>query len=401
MFLKSFKYRLYPDEEQKVFLEKHFGCCRFVYNHFLALRSNTYKVEKKDISGFECKKLLVPLKKEHPWLREVNSQSLQQSVLNLEVAFQRFFKGLGRYPCFKKKKEKQSFSIPQNFRIESNKLFIPKLKSGIKIKLHRSLEGTLKTLTISRELTGKYYASVVCEVKIQPLPRVEREVGIDLGLTHFATLSTEEKIEHPKPLLKLERKLKTLQRWLSRKKKGSRNREKMRLRVAKLHERIKNQRADFLHKLSKRLISENQAIYLEDLHVKGMIRNKILSKAISDSGWGEFIRQLQYKALWYGRTLRQIPRFYPSSKACSICHFVIPELKLSQRVWTCPNCKTVHDRDINASVVIKQVGRDTSELTPAERLTSTSLALSMRQVASMKQETQASLILRCMGSLTP
>jgi putative transposase len=177
---------------------------------------------------------------------------------------------------------------------------------------------------------------------------------------------------------------------LSRKKKGSHNREKMRLKVARFDEKIKNPGIDFLHKLSYKVISENQAIYLEDLHVKGMIRSKNLSKAISDSGWGEFIRQLQYKALWDGRKLRQIPRYYPSSKECSICHFVIPELKLSQRVWACPNCKTVHDRDINASVVIKQVGRDTSKLPPVERLISTSLTLSMKQIASMKQETHAS-----------
>jgi putative transposase len=202
MFLKSFKYRIYPDEEQKDFFERHVGCCRFVYNHFLALRSNKYKTEKKNISGFDCKRLLVSLKKEHPWLKEVNSQSLQQSVIDLEVAFRRFFKGLGKYPCFKKKRGKQSFAVPQNFRIEDNKLFIPKLKAGMKIKLHRPLEGILKTLTIAKEPTGKYYAFIICEADIKYLPKTENEVGIDLGLAHFAIFSTSEKIEHPKTFFK-------------------------------------------------------------------------------------------------------------------------------------------------------------------------------------------------------
>ena len=382
---KTFKYRLYPNKEQKVFLEKHFGGCRFVYNYFLALRSEKYKTEKKNVSGFECERMLPSLKKEFSWLKEINSQSLQQAVLNLERAFQGFFKKLGGYPCFKKKKGRQSFLVPQHFRIENNKLFIPKLKSGIKIKPHRFPEGTPKTLTISKEPSGKYYASITCEVEIEPLPKRDSEVGIDLGLEHFATLSTGEKVDYPRFLLKSERKLRSLHRWLSRKKKGSHNREKARLRVARLYEKTRNQRVDFLHKLSKRLISENQAIYLEDLNVKGMVRNRHLSKAISDSGWGEFVRQLGYKSLWYGRTFRQIPRFYPSSKECSICHFVIPRLELSQRSWVCPNCGTVHDRDLNASVVIKQVGQGLPELTPVEKRASTSV-FSMRQVASLKQE---------------
>ncbi len=387
MALKAYKYRIYPDKEQKVFLERHFGSCRFVYNHFLAMVSNSYKTEKKSISGFQCKRMLVSLKKDYPWLKDINSQSLQQSVINLDMAYKRFFKRLGEYPQFKKKIGRQSFSVPQNFRIEGNKLFIPKLKTDIKIKLHSSLDGDIKTLTISKEPSGKYYISVSCEVVVQPLPSVQQKIGVDLGITHFAALSTGEKIEHPKSLRKSEKRLISLQRQLFRKQKGSNNRNKARLKVATLHEKIKSQRKDFLHKLSRRLISENQVICLETLNVKGMVRNRHLAKAISDSGWGEFTRQIQYKADWYGRTLKQIPMFYPSSKKCNICHFVMAELKLSQRMWTCPNCGAIHDRDDNASNVIKTVGQDMPEVTPAERRTTTILSMkAIQQVRSMKQD---------------
>lgn len=390
MIHKAYKYRLYPTKKQEEFLDRHFGCCRFVYNHFLALRKDAWQKDKQSISGFECKRQLKGLKTEFPWLKEVNSQSLQDAVLNLEKAYRRFFKKQSGYPKFKKKRNRQCFTVPQHFKIENSYLYIPKLGNGFKIKLHRPMTGIPKSLAISKTPTGKYFVSITCDTVIEKLSLVAQETGIDLGLTHFATLSTGEKIEHPKILRQSEKQLKRLQKELSRKQKGSKNRDKAKLRVAIKHEKIANQRNDFLHKLSFRMINENQVTYLEDLNVKGMVKNRHLSKAISDSGWGEFIRQAQYKADWYGRTVKQIPRFYPSSKECNVCHFVIPELKLSQRSWTCPNCGTVHNRDDNASNVILNVGQDMPELTPVERMTSVTSILSMKQVNSKKQETLAS-----------
>jgi len=387
---KAYKYRLYPTKEQAVFLDKHSGCCRFIYNHFLALWRDTWKNSKQSISGFECKRQLKALKIEFPWLKEVNSQSLQESVLNLEKSYRRFFRGLSKYPVFKKKRNRQGFTVPQNFEIEDEHLYIPKLETGIKIKLHRSMSGIPKSLTISKTSTGRYFASITCETVIEKLPLVEQSVGVDIGLTAFATLSTGEKVEHPRMLKASEKHLKKLQCQMSKKKKGSHNRAKACLRVAILHEKIANQRNDFLHKLSFRLINENQVICLEDLNVKGMIKNSHLSKAISDSGWGEFVRQTKYKAEWYGRTVKQIPMFYPSSKECSVCHFVNSSLELSDRTWTCPNCGIVHDRDENASNVILKVGQDMPELTPVERMAAVTSIMSMKQVNLKKQETLAS-----------
>jgi len=399
MTLRAYKYRLYPTEEQKVFLDKHFGCCRFIYNHFLALRKETWEKDKQTISGFECKRQLRTLKKEFPWLKEVNSQSLQDAVLNLEKSYRRFFKGLASYPNFREKRNRQCFAAPQHFRIEDSYIYIPKFDTGIKIKLHREMTGIQKSLAISKTPTGKYFVSITCETVVEKLPFVEQQIGVDLGLSRFASLSTGEKVEHPKLLRQSEKQLKRLQRKLSRKQKGSMNRDKTRLLVALKHEKIANQRRDFLHKLSSRLINENQVVCIEDLSVKGMVRNRHLSKAISDSGWGEFVRQVKYKADWYGRTVKEIPKFYPSSKTCSICGFVYGGLTLSERFWTCPSCSAVHDRDDNASNVILNVGQGMPELTPVERMTSISSIFSMRQVSLKKQETLASKKMH--GVLTP
>ncbi|MFH1454576.1 MAG: RNA-guided endonuclease TnpB family protein [Armatimonadota bacterium] len=390
MTLKGHKYRIYPNAAAIRILEQHFGSVRYVYNYFLGLRIKAYKEEGKTIDGFSCKRMLVELKKEKSWLKDINSQSLQQFVLDLEKSYRRFFKGLGGYPVFKKKANRQSFAVPQNFKTIDGKLYIPKLKNGINIKLHRELEGCAKTVIISKSPTGKYYASFSCEVEIDKLPKNNKEIGVDLGLNHFAILSNGEKIEHPKTLRRSQKKLSRLQRKLSGKQKGSSNRNKARLKVAALHEKIGNQRKDFLHKLSFRLIRENQAIHLEELIVKNMVKNRCLSKAISDSGWGEFTRQLDYKSEWYGRQFNQIPRFYPSSKTCNVCGFVFKELQLSQRSWNCTDCGSIHDRDINAANVILSVGQDMPELTPVERLAPTSSVLSMKQVSSVKQEALAS-----------
>jgi putative transposase len=390
MIHKAFRYRIYPTTEQKFFLERHFGCCRFVYNYFLALRSEKWKNEQVRISGFDCKKMLPDVKCQFPWLTKVNSQSLQYAVLNLESAYRRFFKRLGQYPKFHKKHSRQAFAIPQNFVLGGGNLRLPKLQSPIRVKQHRPLGGSPKNLTIIKESSGKYYVSVVCECEPHPLPVVESSVGVDLGLKNLAVLSTGQKIGHPKWLRQSEKRLIRIQRRLSHKVKGSKNRQKARLLVARLHERIKNQRQDFLHKLSHQLINENQVVSIEGLRVRNMVRNRQLAKSISDSGWSELARQIHYKAEWSGRTVKIIDTFTPTSTPCSECGYINKDLTLSQRVWVCPECLVVHDRDHNASVNIEVIGRDTPEVTPAERRAAAVSILSMRQVRSLKQETLAS-----------
>lgn len=387
--LKAYRYRIYPTDQQKDFLEQHFGCCRFVYNHFLALRTEKWKNEQVSLSGFDCKKMIPELKRQNPWLAEINSQSLQSAVLNLESAYRRFFKGLGKHPRFHKKHSRQAFSVPQSFVLAGDRLRIPKLKTLIRVKQHRLLVGSPKDLTIIREASGKYYASVVCECESVALPVSTCTVGVDLGLKDLAVLSTGEKIEHPKWLRKAEKQLARKQRQLSRKVKGSSNRQKARVQVARIHEHVKNQRQDFLHKLSHRLILENQEVSIEGLRVRNMVKNRRLAKSISDSGWSELARQLNYKAEWCGRTVKVINTFAPSSKACSVCGHINKELKLSQRVWHCPSCLVVHDRDVNAAVNIEVIGRDAPEVTPAERRAAAVSVFSIKQVRSKKHRVGA------------
>ncbi|HMK43710.1 MAG TPA: RNA-guided endonuclease TnpB family protein [Dissulfurispiraceae bacterium] len=274
MLHRAYRYRIYPTEDQKQFLEQHFGCCRFVYNHFLALRAKKWKNEQISVSGFDCKGMLPELKRQHPWLAEVNSQSLQAAVLNLESAYRRFFKGLGKYPRFHKKHSRQACSVPQNFVLAEGKLRIPKLKTSIRIKHHRLLGGSPKNLTIIKESSGKYYALVVCDCEPKPLPASPHSVGVDLGLKDLAVLSSSEKIEQPKWLRKAEKRLAKAQCRPSRKVKGSNNRQKSRVLVARLHEHIKNQRKDILHKLSHRLIIENRVVSIEGLRVSNMVKNR-------------------------------------------------------------------------------------------------------------------------------
>jgi len=403
---KAYKFRIYPDEMQKVFFAKHFGCVRFVYNHLLATRSNAYKNDGVSMSGMECKKLIPLLKKQddYKWLKEVNSQSLQEAALNLEKSYKRFFdKSIkAGYPSFKKKGNRESFSVPQHFSVDvqHNKIFIPKLKTGIKTVFHRSLKQVEKmcAITISMTPSGRYYASISVEEVVRhnkPVSKVARTtktVGIDLGIKDFLIESNGAKINAPKCLRKSEHKLAKAQRRLSRKQKGSLNYKKQRLRVAALYEKVANQRKDFLHKESKRIVSENQVIYLETLNVKGMMKNRHLSKAISDCGWSEFVRQLKYKAHWNGSIIVQIGQWEPSSKLCSTkgCDYKHDTLKLSDREWTCPQCNTTHDRDINAAKNIEQIGREASELTPVKKTTSV-FSIKKIQAASMKQESLASV----------
>ena len=348
---KAFKYRIYPTEPQKVLIAKHIGSSRFVFNLALETKNAAYIGSKHNYSAFDLVKQLPELKKELPWLKEVNSQSLQQSIQNMDIAFKKFFKGAG-FPKFKKKSNKGSFSIPQNVIVENGLLIIPKFKEGIKIKLHRPTQGTIKSATISVTPTGKYFVSILCDTKTDAPTKVpikeNTTIGIDLGIKDFAITSEGEVFENPKYLRKAQSKLKYVQRKYS-KNKGKRTKKKL----AKLHEKVVNKRKDFLHKLSSKLISENQTIALETLAVKNMVKNHNLAQSINDVSWSTFVSMLEYKADWYGKNILRIGQFAPSSKTCSNCGNINKELQLKDREWTCSNCSTVLDRDVNAAINIK------------------------------------------------
>lgn len=369
--LKAYNYRIYPTPEQANFLNRSIGSARFIYNWGLAKKIEIYQKDGKGISCFSLMKLLPQLKEEHEWLGEVNSQALQVEFVNLDKAYQNFFKKNGGFPKFKSKhRSRKSFACPQSVKVDFEKglLSIPKCKD-IKAVFSRTFEGKVKTVTLSQSRSGRYFASVLVDddkelPKKKPI-KAKTSIGIDVGIKHFATLSTGEKVENPKHLNYHEPRLKVLQRRLSRKVKGSRNKDKARLRVAKLHEHISNQRKDFHHKLSTRLIRENQTIIVEDLNVAGMVQNHCLAKSISDCSWSQFKEYLRYKCEWYGKNLVEIGRFEPSSKMCS-CGVVNSELKLSDRTWTCSSCKVTHDRDTLAAENIKRFGLIKTK-SPSER----------------------------------
>lgn len=370
-----YRFRLYPNKEQEEFLNRQIGHCRFVYNKLLEIAKRDYEQEGKKWNYYEYKKLLPKLKEEFLFLKEANSQSLQEAVKWLDRAFKNFFKGLSGFPRFKNKKKTNSISIPQHFRVEGNKVRIPKLKTPIRFIKHREIEGKIKSVSITKTPTGKFYLNVLVEREIETLPQTGKVVAIDVGLIHFCTLSTGQKIDNPKHLIRTEQRIKKLQKQLSRKKKGSRRFKILARRIAKLHEKVRNQRNDFLHKLSKQIIGDNQAVIMEDLNVKGLVQNSKLSKHIADASWKRFIQLLEYKAKLYGRVLIKVDTFYPSSKLCHRCGFKKEDLKLSDREWECPICGTKHDRDYNATLnLLKEgltrlkrvVGVDCSELMPVE-----------------------------------
>ncbi len=366
-----YRFRLYPTKEQERFLRQEAGNIRFVYNYFLSLAKREYETNNKKWNYYEYKKLLSKLKKEFSFLKLSNSQSLQESLKNLDKAFKNFFKGLRDFPKFKKKKDINSISIPQHFKIESNKVKIPKLKTSIKFKKHRVIGWEIKSISITITPSGKYYLNVLTDREIKLLPKTNKAVAIDMGLTDFIVTSDSQVIKNPKHFKKLERRLKLWQRRLSRKEKGSNNFKKFSIRVAKLYERIVNAKDDFLHKLSRKLIDENQVVIVENLNIKGLIKNKRLSKHIHQASWYKFINMLEYKAKFYGRELIKVDTFYPSSKLCNICGYKNKELKLSDRVWVCPVCKTKHNRDYNATLNLlkeglKQVGLERPDLMPVE-----------------------------------
>ena len=355
---KAFKFRIYPNSQQKQFLAQSFGCARFVYNRFLRQRIDYYAENAKGLNYFDNSTALTQLKKqpEFEWLNNINSQSLQMSLRNLDTAYNNFFNKHAKFPNFKKKSNKQSFGVPQHFSIHDNMLDIPKCK-GIKIRLHRDIEGTMKSVTVSRTPSGKYFASILCELEIPEPVFTGNEIGIDYGIKAFITTSDGEIIESPNYLRKSELKLKRLSRRLSRKQPSAKNRYKAQKLLARQHEKVSNQRQDFLHKLSKQLVSDNQAIYIESLAIRNMIQNHCLAKSISDSGWSTFVNMLKYKRQWFGCRIIEIDRWFPSSKRCHVCGYINDNLTLKDRSWLCPECNTNHDRDVNAAINILTFGR--------------------------------------------
>jgi putative transposase len=351
------KVKIYPTLEQQAALSKVFGCARWWWNYALNLNNEKYKATGKGLSRQGYNDQLPQLKKEFPWLTECYSQVLQSVSLNLSQAFINFFEGRTEYPNFKSKHGKQSIQYPQHVKLLDNAIKIPKI-GEVRARIHRSFDGKLKTVTVSMSKTGKYYASLLFDDEL-PEPEIisqGKAIGIDVGLTHFAVTSDGSKFDNPKPLKKRERNLKRKQQKLSRSSKGSKRRDKARRIVARVHERIANTRKDFQHKLSRKLVNENQVIIVENLAVKNMVKNHTLAKAISDCGWSEFTRQLKYKAEKDGKTYLEIGRFFPSSQTCHVCLNRVDSLPLDIRNWTCSNCNTNHDRDVNASINIRDEG---------------------------------------------
>lgn len=369
--IKGYKYRIYPNEEQKVQINKTFGCCRFVYNHFLAMRIELYKTEQKSLSKTDynnhCNRVM---KKEYPWLREIDKFALTNSIYNLDSAYQNFFREIKKgnsnqgFPKFKSKrnnnKSYKTNLTSNNIELDftNNQIKLPKLK-WVECKLHRKFTGKILSATISQVPSGKYFVSLNVECEHEELPKNNNAVGLDLGISDLLITSDGEIEDNKKLTYKYEEKLAKLQRQLARKQKGSNNFHKQRIKVARLHEKITNIRKDNLHKISSRIVKENQFIFSENLNVSGMVKNHNLAKAIHDVSWYELTRQLQYKSEWNGRVYHKVDRYFPSSQLCSVCGYKNSGTKdLSVREWTCTECGSNHDRDINAAINILNQGME-------------------------------------------
>ena len=356
---RAYKFRFYPTPEQAVQLARTFGCARFVYNHFLRVRADGFFKDKERIGYNETAKRLTVLKQqpETAWLCEVSNIVLQQSLRNLDAAFQNFFQKRTKYPTFKSKHDKQSARYQiGGFRFKEDGLWLAKMNAPLDMRWSRKIKGVVSNVTISKDKAGRYFASLLSTEEVELLPVAKSVIGIDLGLKDAIITSEGQIVSNPKFYHKAEVSLAKAQRLLSRKQNGSKNREKARIKVARVHARIADSRNDWAHKLTTKLMFENQMVSAESLNVKGMVKNHCLAKAIHEVGWGKIVQQLEYKAAWYGRTFVQVDRFYPSSKRCSACGYILPSLDLSVRDWVCPECGASHQRDINAAINIREAG---------------------------------------------
>lgn len=351
---QAYKFRIYPTAEQQTYFAGAMGCCRWFWNYSLNLCQETYKTTGKGLSRGAIQGLLPQLKKEYPWLTNAYSQSLQVVALNLSTAYKNFFDKRGGFPSFKSKHGRQSISYPQKVKVGNDFIKLP-IIGEVHCRIHRPIEGTVKTVTIAKNTDGKYYASILIDDGLKsPESSAEgKAIGLDVGLIDFCVTSDRSKYANPKHLKKHSRNLKRKQQKLSRKQKGSNTRQKAKKLLAKVHAKIKRVREDFLHKLSRKIVDENQVIAVENLNIKGMVRNHCLAKAISDAGWGMFGTMLKYKAEKLGKIYIEIDRFFPSSKTCNHCLHQVSEMPLDVRHWDCPKCGNRNDRDVNAAKNIR------------------------------------------------
>lgn len=353
----TYKFRLRPSTDQASRISRNFGVCRFVYNHFLEQRKSIYESTGSGSNFYRDCAALTKLKKELPWIRDAIAQSLQRELKNLDTSFIRFFKGQSRFPRFhSKRRDRDSFGIPQDVRVSGGRVFIPKFKDGIRIEQHRPVEGKIGSATISRNRAGQYFVCVNVERQMPRISGGDSAVGVDLGLKTLATCSNGVMFENVRPRRNLSIRLRRAQRSMSRKISGSNNHTKARLLLAKIHQRISDIRVNHLHLVSKSLVNDNQVIVLEDLNVSGMMARHSLAGSVADASLGELVRQIEYKSRLYGRNVIKISRWYPSSKTCSSCGHVNQGLTLSDRTWTCTQCNQDHSRDLNASLNILAEG---------------------------------------------
>ena len=357
MAKRAYKYRFYPTIEQADLLAQTFGCVRFVYNSILRWRTDEFCQNQNKITHAQADKHLTHIKKEFEFLNDVSATPLQQALRHQQAAFKNFFEGRAKYPTFKSKRHNQSACFTRSaFKYKDGQIFMAKSKEALNIRWSRPLPCEPSTITISKDTAGRYFVSCLCEFESVSLPITASTVGIDVGLKDLFVTDTGFKTGNPRYTAKYAKRLALLQRRLSKKQKGSKNRAKARAKVARIHAKIADCRLDNLHKLSRKLINENQVVCVESLKVKNMIRNHKLSKAIADAGWGELVRQLKYKSEWAGRTVVAIDQFFPSSKRCSGCGYTMQKMSLNVRSWVCPECGANHDRDVNAAKNIKAVG---------------------------------------------